>query len=178
MLFGSGTSLGLEPMREMGRTTIHGPDTDRMGNSIGSGTVKGLATTHLLEERGIGGLGEGLGDLLEVEDVLAKELGCVDGGSVGMLGVGDLAGGAVDVVAEGLNTGCVQGHFFVMCFCMKLGRGCSWWLLVAGRLEVLYRVVAAKENEAEKNRSIQRERERERAREREESGGRGIKVKG
>jgi len=111
VLLGSGTSLGLEPVSEMSRTTIHGPDTDRMGNSIGSATVKGLATTHLLEEGGISGLGEGLGDLLEVEDVLAKELGCVDGGSVGVLGVGDLAGGAVDVVPEGLDTGCVDGHF-------------------------------------------------------------------
>lgn len=108
MLLGGGIGLGLEPMGEMGSTTVHGPDPDSVSDGIGGGTVQGLTTTHLLQEGGIGGLGEGLGDLLKVKDVLAKELGGVDGGTIRALRVGDLAGRAVDVVPERLDSGSVE----------------------------------------------------------------------
>jgi len=108
VLLSGGIGLGLEPMSEMGGTTVHGPDPDSVSNGIGRSTVQGLTTTHLLQEGGIGGLGEGLGDLLEMEDILAKELGGVDGGTVRALRVGDLAGRAVDVVPERLDSGSVE----------------------------------------------------------------------
>jgi len=107
VLLGSRASLGLEPMRKVGGATIHGPDTNGMGDGISSSLVKGLATTHLLQERGIGRLGQGLGDLVEREDVLTEELGGVDRLAI-LLGVGDCAGGAVDVVREGSDASVVS----------------------------------------------------------------------
>lgn len=100
MLLSSGAGLGLEPVGEVGGTTVHGPNADSVGDGIGGALVEGLATAHLLEEGGIGRLGEGLGNLLEVEDVLTKELGGVDGLAIGLAGVLDGAGDTVDVVLD------------------------------------------------------------------------------
>lgn len=108
MLLSSGAGLGLEPMGEVGGTAVHGPDADGVGDGVSGALVEGLATAHLLEEGGIGGLGQSLGDLLEVEDVLAKDLGGVDGLAIGLLGVLDAAGGTVDVVLEGFDAGLVR----------------------------------------------------------------------
>ena len=126
MLLSGGIGLGLEPMSEMGGTTVHGPDPDSVSNGIGRSTVQGLTTTHLLQEGGIGGLGEGLGDLLEMEDVLTKDLRGVDGLAIGLLGVLDAAGGSVDVVLEGLDT-CLVSHCEGYIFTEEDYRGEKKW---------------------------------------------------
>lgn len=108
MLLGSGAGLGLEPVGEVGGAAVHGPDADGVGDGIGGALVHGLATAHLLEEGSIGGLGEGLGDLLKVEDVLTKELRGVDGLAIGLAGVLDGAGNTVDVVLDGIDASLVS----------------------------------------------------------------------
>jgi len=122
VLLSGGAGLGLEPVSEVGGTAIHCPDADGVGDGIGGGLVEGLATAHLLEERGIGGLGEGLCDLLEIEDVLTKELGSVDGLAIGLARICDGAGGTVDVVLEGLDAGLVCHGWIYICTEKRRGR--------------------------------------------------------
>ena len=114
--------MRLEPMREMSRTFVHSPDTNRMSDRIGCRLVQSLTTSHLLEERGIGRLGQGLGDLLEMENVLTKEFRGIDGLAIGLARICDGAGGTVDVVLEGLDAGLVCHGWIYICTEKRRGR--------------------------------------------------------
>ena len=92
MLFGSVIGLRLEPVSEVSGATFNGPNLDSMSNSVSSGTVKCLGTTHLLDHVGVDGLGKGFLHLFEGVDILTKELGKFD--EVVFVRVGGRGGGA------------------------------------------------------------------------------------
>lgn len=134
VLLSSGTSLRLEPVCEMGRTLVHGPDTDCVSDRISSALVQRLTTTHLAQELGIGRLGEGLGDLGQTEDTLAKELGRVDG--LAVLGrVGDVSTWTKNVVADSILAGLVSSGRHFQCI------DCSFCLFVFFCWRCLYCVL-------------------------------------
>ncbi len=78
MLFGSVVGLRVEPVRKVGGSAFNGPNFDSVSNSIGSGTIQGLATTHLFDHVGKDGLGESLAHLFNSVNVLTKELSKLD----------------------------------------------------------------------------------------------------
>jgi len=102
-----GSGLGLEPVSEMCRASVHCPDTNRVCNCIRSSLIKSTTTSHLTEELSVCWLREGLGDLCKTKDTLAKEFRGVDWLAI-LGGVGDLSAWSHHIVTDGIFAGLVS----------------------------------------------------------------------
>ena len=77
MFLRRGVGEGLEPVGKVRCTSVHGPDTDGVGQGIGGCLVQRPLAALLLHKGSVHGLWELCGQLLQAEDVCAVDFRAV-----------------------------------------------------------------------------------------------------